>query len=77
MPQGRHFAVTWSIPDDYGGMTAAMLARSSAFSRLGGTPVDVLTFDARPDTADLEGRLPSSPPRRSPTSDSTVRCSRR
>ena len=57
MPQGRHFAVTWSIPDDYGGMTAAMLQRSSAFSRLGGTPVDVLTFDARPDTADLELRL--------------------
>ena len=57
MPQGRHFAVTWSIPDDYGGMTAAMLQRSSAFSRLGGTPVDVLTFDARPDTADLEVRL--------------------
>ncbi|MCD2443363.1 glycosyltransferase [Agromyces sp. SYSU K20354] len=57
MPQGRQFAVTWSIPDDYGGMTAAMLQRSSAFSRLGGTPVDVLTFDARPDTADLEQRL--------------------
>ncbi|GAA1769527.1 hypothetical protein GCM10009747_33340 [Agromyces humatus] len=57
MPQGRQFAVTWSIPDDYGGMTAAMLQRSSAFSRLGGTPVDVLTFDARSDTADLEKRL--------------------
>ena len=54
MPRGPQFAVTWSIPDDYGGMTAAMLARSSAFSRLGGVPVDVLTFDARPDTADLE-----------------------
>ena len=57
MPQGRHFSVTWSVPDDYGGMTAAMLQRSSAFSRLGGTPVDVLTFDGRPDTADLEQRL--------------------
>ena len=57
MPQGRQFAVTWSIPDDYGGMTAAMLQRSSAFSRLAGTPVYVLTFDARPDTAELEVRL--------------------
>lgn len=57
MPQGRQFAVTWSIPDDYGGMTAAMLQRSSAFSRIAGTPVDVLTFDTRPDTADLEVRL--------------------
>jgi poly(glycerol-phosphate) alpha-glucosyltransferase len=57
MPQGRQFAVTWSIPDDYGGMTAAMLQRSSAFSRLTGTPVDVLTFDARPDTRELEREL--------------------
>lgn len=57
MPRGRHFAVTWSIPDDYGGMTAALLARSSSFARLGGVDVDVLTFDARPDTAELEHRL--------------------
>ena len=57
MPQGRHFAVTWSIPDGFGGMTAAMLARSAAFRRLGGVPVDVLTFDLRVDTPDLERRL--------------------
>lgn len=57
MPRGRHFAVTWSIPDGYGGMTAAMLARSSSFARLGGVPVQVLTFDACPDTPALEARL--------------------
>ncbi|MFE6966112.1 glycosyltransferase [Agromyces sp. NPDC057679] len=57
MPRGRHFAVTWSIPDDYGGMTAALLARSSAFARLGGVEVQVLTFDACADTPSLEARL--------------------
>ncbi len=57
MPQGRQFALTWSIPDDFGGMTAAMLHRSAAFARLGGVPVDVLTFDARPDTPRVEQEL--------------------
>ncbi|MFF2495835.1 glycosyltransferase [Agromyces sp. NPDC058064] len=49
--------MTWSIPDDYGGMTGALLARSSSFARLGGVEVGVLTFDARPDTRELEQRL--------------------
>ncbi|MGX5697794.1 glycosyltransferase [Agromyces soli] len=57
MPRGRQFAVTWSIPDEYAGMTAAMLARCDSFARLAGTPVDVLTFDARPDTPQLAERL--------------------
>jgi len=38
-------------------MTAALLARSSAFARIGGVDVAVLTFDARPDTPQLEARL--------------------
>lgn len=49
--------MTWGIPDEYGGMTTAMLQRSRAFVRLGGVPVDVLTFDARPDYPDVEARL--------------------
>jgi poly(glycerol-phosphate) alpha-glucosyltransferase len=57
MPPGRHFAVTWSIPDDYGGMTSALLHRSRAFVRFGGVRVDVLTFDARPDYPDVEAGL--------------------
>ncbi|MGN6502825.1 MAG: glycosyltransferase [Pseudolysinimonas sp.] len=57
LPPGRHFAVTWGIPDDYGGMTTAMLQRSRAFVRLGGATVDVLTFDARPDYPEVERRL--------------------
>lgn len=57
LPRGRHFAVTWSIPDGFGGMTRAMLQRSQAFVRLGGVEVDVLTFDARPDYPEVERRL--------------------
>ncbi|WP_214467485.1 glycosyltransferase [Microbacterium flavescens] len=57
LPNGRHFAVTWSIPDDFGGMTEAILRRSRAFREVAGTPVDVLTFDARPDYPELERRL--------------------
>ncbi|MBD8022617.1 glycosyltransferase [Microbacterium gallinarum] len=57
LPHGRHFAVTWSIPDDFGGMTEAILRRSRAFSEVVGTPVDVLTFDSRPDHPALAERL--------------------
>jgi poly(glycerol-phosphate) alpha-glucosyltransferase len=45
------------VPDDFGGMTSALLHRSRAFVRLAGQPVDVLTFDARPDYAAIESRL--------------------
>jgi poly(glycerol-phosphate) alpha-glucosyltransferase len=38
-------------------MTDSMLRRSVAFSRFGGVDVDVLTFDARPDTGRLEQAL--------------------
>lgn len=57
LPAGRHFAVAWHLPDDFGGMTSALLHRSRAFARLGGVHVDVLTFDARPDYPELEARL--------------------
>jgi len=49
--------LTWSIPDDFGGMTSALLRRSRAFVRLGGVAVDVLTLDARPDYPSVEARL--------------------
>lgn len=48
LPRGRHFAVTWGIPDNFGGMTAALLHRSRAFVHAG-TAVDILTFDLRED----------------------------
>lgn len=57
LPGGRHLALTWSITDDYGGMTAAMLARTRAFVRHGGVSVDVLTLDEQRDYAAREAAL--------------------
>ena len=51
LPDGRQLAVTWGIPDRYGGMTSALLHRSRAFVRLAGREVDIVTFDAMPDLA--------------------------
>jgi poly(glycerol-phosphate) alpha-glucosyltransferase len=45
LPQGYHCAVTWGIPNDFGGMTSALLRRSRAFVREAGVHVDVLTFE--------------------------------
>ena len=45
----RHFAVTWGLPDDFGGMTSVVLRRSAGFAAAG-APVTVLTFDDRLDT---------------------------
>lgn len=57
LPPGRQLAVTWSIPDAPGGMTAAMLRRSRAFVEQAGAEVDVLTFEPRPDYAEVRERL--------------------
>ena len=57
LPPGKHFALTWGIPENHGGMTAALLHRSRAFVRLGGVGVEVLTVDDRPDYPALERRL--------------------
>ena len=48
LPPGRQLAITWGIPDRYGGMTAALLHRSRAFVREAGATVDVITFDPHP-----------------------------
>lgn len=52
----RQLAVTWGIPDDYGGMTAALLHRSRLFAGIGAR-VDVLTFDPRPDYGEVRAQL--------------------
>ena len=57
LPPGRQLAITWSIPDGFGGMTAAMLRRSAGFARLADAEVDVLTFDGRPDYPEVRARL--------------------
>ena len=53
LPDVRHVALTWSIPDNYGGMTTALFERSRAFQEHGGARVDVLTFDGRVDYPEL------------------------
>lgn len=57
---GRQIALTWSIPDSFGGMTGALLHRSRAFVRLGGRPVDILTLDDRLDYPEVTSGLRSA-----------------
>lgn len=57
LPAGRQLAVTWGIPDEFGGMTAALLHRSRALASIGGAPVDIVTFDPAPDTSRTRARL--------------------
>lgn len=54
---GAQYALTWGIPDSFGGMTGALLHRSRAFVQMAGRPVDVLTLDDRLDGEELEERL--------------------
>lgn len=56
LPDAEQLAVTWGVPDDFGGMTSALLQRSAAFAAAG-RPVRVLTFDDRLDTAALSERM--------------------
>ena len=53
----RRLAVTWSIPDDFGGMTSAMLHRSRTLAAATGEPVDIVTFDPRPGYDLIRARL--------------------
>jgi poly(glycerol-phosphate) alpha-glucosyltransferase len=55
--EGRQFALTWGIPRDFGGLTAAMLQRSRLFDRRGGRAVHVLTCDDREDAAEVAEEL--------------------
>lgn len=57
---GKHYVLSWSIPDAFGGMTSALLHRSRAFVRLAGRPVEILTFDDRLDYPELVERLRAS-----------------
>jgi len=49
LPEGRHIAITWEIPDNFGGLTKAMLMRSCHLAQHGGVEVQVLTFRHQPD----------------------------
>ncbi|CAH0136642.1 MULTISPECIES: glycosyltransferase [unclassified Microbacterium] len=54
---GKQFALTWSIPEPFGGMTGALMHRSRSFALLADRPVDILTLDDRVDYPELEQRL--------------------
>lgn len=56
LPVRRQLAITWGIPDRYGGMTAALLHRSRLFARAGAT-AGVVTFETRPDYAAVRAAL--------------------
>ncbi|WP_308797403.1 glycosyltransferase family 4 protein [Agromyces silvae] len=53
----RRLAITWSIPDGFGGMTSAMLHRSRALVAATGGTVDLLTFDPRSGYDEIRQRL--------------------
>ncbi|WP_180951973.1 glycosyltransferase [Brevibacterium jeotgali] len=45
-PRTRVIAMTWGIPEDFGGLTSVLLRRSAMIADLGGRDVPILTFDA-------------------------------
>ncbi len=45
LPSGRHFAVTWAVSHQFGGMTNVLFHRSKALARLGRRDIDIVTFD--------------------------------
>ncbi|MCD9154718.1 glycosyltransferase [Aeromicrobium duanguangcaii] len=57
LPGGRQFAATHNVPHTFGGMTSALLRRSSAFDWLADTPVDVVTFTWNFDQPEIEAHL--------------------
>lgn len=56
LPRGRQIAVTWGIPDRFGGMTSALLRRSRLFAHAGASTT-VVTFEDRPDYEVVRARL--------------------
>ncbi|WP_194396978.1 glycosyltransferase [Microbacterium atlanticum] len=53
---GRQVAVTWGIPDRFGGMTSALLRRSRLFAQTGAATT-VVTLEDRPDYDVVRARL--------------------
>lgn len=57
LPTAYHCVITWWIPDDFGGMTNAMLHRSRAFATYAGQKVDILTFNFELSLQEIECEL--------------------
>ena len=49
LPDGALFALTWSIPEEFGGLTKSLFQRSCQLARASGRDVTVITLDALPD----------------------------
>jgi poly(glycerol-phosphate) alpha-glucosyltransferase len=57
LPAARQLAITWGIPDEYGGMTAALLHRSRAFVDHAEATVEIVTLDPAPHFSATRARL--------------------
>lgn len=57
LPDGSHVAVTWDIPDNFGGLTKAMLQRTCLFAEHTQRPMAVMTLALRPDLDDIRADL--------------------
>ena len=57
LPGGRYFALTWTIPDQFGGMTSVLLQRSRAIADVGQQDIEILTLDPDLDVEARENRL--------------------
>lgn len=57
LPPGRQLVTTWWIPEQYAGQTTATLHRVGEQVQRSGRPVEVLTFSALHDSAEITARL--------------------
>ena len=57
LPPARQLVTTWWVPEQYAGQTTATLRRVGEQVQRSGRPVDVLTFSALQDSAEITERL--------------------
>lgn len=57
LPAGTQYALTVSIPENYGGMTSSMLQRSRAFVTYAGVDVTILTYEHNAGLDAMRARL--------------------
>ncbi|WP_291795519.1 glycosyltransferase [Brevibacterium sp.] len=59
-PPVRYVAMTWGIPEDFGGLTSVLLRRSSKLAELGALSIPLLTFDSSLDITAKAAELKSA-----------------
>ena len=57
LPPARQLVTTWWVPEQYAGQTTATLRRVGEQVQRSGRPVDLLTFSALQDSAEITDRL--------------------